>query len=393
MNQRFLLDWLYRNGAVTRPQLARDSGLSQPTVFATIANLEQAGLVRPSGQSDEPAGRPALVYEADPTAGYVLAVDLGHEWIRVVISDLSGSQLCKVEQRNGARTPKSLVESVRSLAEEAADTAELTISDLTCAIFASPGVYRGQVGRTSLATRVPGWQRPRLAASLEERLGVPVTIENDVNLAALSEYTEGAGQGMNPFAYLHVGTGIGLGVIINGELVRGATGAAGEIGFLPLVDPHTDAKPEPRGGLLQEALGSEAVAELAREAGMTGTITADRVFNEARAGSETALAVVRRQTEMLARLLASVSAFVDPELIVLGGDIGRNLDLIGVGLLDRVTELTPLTPRIGGSGLGADATVRGAVIRGLVVAREAEFIARMSGSEPAASETDEPKIS
>ncbi|GMA94091.1 hypothetical protein GCM10025881_09150 [Pseudolysinimonas kribbensis] len=221
MNQRYLLDWLYSNGPATRPQLARDSGLSQPTVFATLANLEQAGLVRPSGQSDEPAGRPALIYEADPTAGAVLAVDLGYDWVRIVVTDLLGRQLGKVEHRNTARSSKSLVDAVVEGASQVAKDAGLELSGMTTAVIASPGVYRAQAGRVAYAAQLPGWQRPRLAEELEKRLGLPITIENNINLAALSEYTEGAGQGVSPFAFLHIGTGVGLGMVIDGEVFRG----------------------------------------------------------------------------------------------------------------------------------------------------------------------------
>ncbi|GAA2080894.1 ROK family protein [Pseudolysinimonas kribbensis] len=391
MNQRYLLDWLYSNGPATRPQLARDSGLSQPTVFATLANLEQAGLVRPSGQSDEPAGRPALIYEADPTAGAVLAVDLGYDWVRIVVTDLLGRQLGKVEHRNTARSSKSLVDAVVEGASQVAKDAGLELSGMTTAVIASPGVYRAQAGRVAYAAQLPGWQRPRLAEELEKRLGLPITIENNINLAALSEYTEGAGQGVSPFAFLHIGTGVGLGMVIDGEVFRGATGAAGEVAFLPLLDVE-GATPEDRNrGILEEALGADALVSAAKDAGMTGTITPARVYKEARAGSALALGVVRGQTELLARLLVSLCSFLDPELVVLGGGVGQNLDLLGVGLMDRIGELSPLRPRLAASSLGSDAVVRGAVVHGISLAREAEFQARMASAiteaAPAAERT------
>jgi predicted NBD/HSP70 family sugar kinase len=378
MNQRFLLDWLYTNGPATRPQLARDSGLSQPTVFATLANLEQAGLVRPVGQTDESSGRPALVYEADPTAGAVVAVDLGHDWLRVVVADLAGRELGKVESRNSARSAKSLVDMVYASVMQATTQAGLSLADLSCAIIASPGVYKEQFGRIAYASQLPGWQRPKLADALRDRLGTKLVIENDVNLAALSEYREGAAQGISHFAFLHIGTGVGLGLVIDGELYRGASGAAGEIGFMPV----GDLVPKDRNrGTLEEAIAAEAVVAYAKEAGMTGSITAARVYAEARGGTAAAVSAVRRQTELLARLLASLVAVLDPELIVMGGGIGHNLDVLGVGLMDRLAELTPLRPRLAVSALGSEATVRGAVVRGVTIAREAEFAGRLGTPE------------
>lgn len=395
MNQRYLLDWLYSNGPATRPQLARDSGLSQPTVFATLANLEQAGLVRPSGQSEEQTGRPALVFEADPSAGTVLAIDLGRDRLRVVVADLLGRQLGRMDQRGGVTSAKSLVERVARGAEEAVHDAGLSLTDVTTAIIAAPGVYRSHLGAVAYAPQLPDWQRPRLTDALAARLGLPITVENDVNLAALSEYTEGAGQGARTFAYLHIGTGVGLGIVIDGELYRGATGAAGEVGFLPLVDRPGSAPKDRNRGMLDEALGADAVTAAARAAGMTGSITLARVYRDARNGSELALGVVRRQTEVLAQLLTAVSAFLDPELIVLGGEIGQNLDLLSVGLLDRIGELTPTRSRLAVSGLGTEATLRGAIVRGRAIAREEVFARRMTPTETAVEEAagPEPKIS
>ncbi|MFC4245296.1 ROK family protein [Gryllotalpicola reticulitermitis] len=376
MNQRFLLDWLYKNGAATRPQLARDSGLSQPTVFATLANLVEAGLVRPSGQSDEPAGRPALVYEADPTAGSVLAVDLGVGAIRVVAADLLGTQLSRIERPNRARNVKPLVEAVRSAAAEAAERAGLDLGQFSAAVIAVPGVYEPGQDRLSYAPHMPGSRQSGLSRALSDGLGLPTTLENSVNLAALSEYTEGAGRGVSPFAYLHIETGVGMGLIIDGELYRGANGAAGEVGFLPFGPPR-DAATIREEGLLERALADEALVAYAHEAGMAGELTAAEIYAAARAGDEAAVRAVGRQSDMLATLIASISAVLDPELVVLGGRVGRNLDLLGDGLSDRLAALTPLRTRLAVSSLGRDAAVRGAVVRGVTLAREAEFTARM----------------
>lgn len=350
MNQRFILDWLYEHGPATRPQISRAVGLSQPTVFATLANLADVGLVRTRGQSEESNGRPALIYEADPTAGTVAAVDLGRDWLRVLVSDLGGTVLARAERRNTARGAKALMGMVRDAIGGAVGEAALAYDAITHAIIASPGVYR-EHGRMLYAARLPEWQRPRLYEELRETLGMPVTVENDVNLAALAEHRQGAGRGMNPFAYLHIGTGVGLGLVIDGQVYTGASGAAGEIGFLPFT-------------------GREPLGELA------GVTTAADVFQLARDGDKPAREAVGRQTEVLAELLTSVSAFLDPELIVVGGGIGQHLDQLGVGLADRLDQLSPLRPRIVASVLGADVTVRGAALRGVEIAREAVFTAR-----------------
>ncbi|MGN6126576.1 MAG: ROK family protein, partial [Humibacter sp.] len=359
---------------------------SQPTVFATLANLEQAGLVRPSGQSEEQTGRPALVFEANPAAGTVLAVDLGRDQVRIVIADLLGRQLSRHDQANGARSAKSLVAAVARGAEQAAASADLDLADITCAVIGSPGVYRAQSGDIVYAAQMPGWQNPRLAVLLDEQLGVPFIIENDVNLAALSEYSEGAGAGMNPFAYLHIGTGVGMGVVIDGELYRGASGAAGEVGFLPLLGAPGAVPHDLGRGMLEEQLGIDAVVGYAKEEGLAGPLTPAKVYAAALGGSEPAIRAVRRQGEALARLLATIAATLDPESIVVGGELGQQLEVFGEQLMSRVAELTPLHPRLAPSMLGSDATIRGAVTRGVAMARASVFTARLSPDEAPADD-------
>ncbi|GIH18528.1 sugar kinase [Rugosimonospora africana] len=379
MNQRFILDWLYQNGPATRPQISRAVGLSQPTVFATLANLEDVGLVRTRGQSEESNGRPALIYEVDPGAGTIAAVDVGRDWLRVMVSDLVGTILARAEVRNTARSSKSLVGMVKEAIASASGEAGIEYTAITHTIIASPGVYQEQDSRVIYAAQLPEWQRPRLYEELRDTLGMPVTIENDVNLAALGEHGEGAGRGVNPFVYLHIGTGIGIGIVIDGKVYTGATGAAGEIGFLPFAGPEplTDTVDREH-GILEAAFAADSVVEYARRLGLEGATTAVKVFELARKGVAPAKKAVQRQTEILAALLTSISAFLDPELIVVGGGIGQNLDLLGVGLADRLNQLSPLRPRIVASVLGVDVAVRGAVTRGVAVAREAIFAERMA---------------
>jgi predicted NBD/HSP70 family sugar kinase len=375
MNQRYLLDWLFTHGSATRPQLSKDAGLSQPTVFATLADLEQAGLVRSLGSTGEQAGRPALVYEADPTAGAVAAVDVGRDWVRVVVADLASKELAKTVVHNTARNVDSLVRVVHDAVEWVSEEAGLDLSGITHTIIASPTT---QFGRRAYSSQFRGWQWPKLADALREGLGTSLTVENDVNLAALGEYMEGTGeQQFNPYVYLHIGTGLGLGLVIDGQLYRGATRAEGEVGLIPLLSGDSELSGRPRYQMFEETLAAEAVVRYARAAGMEGPLTALTVFEAARNGSTQALAAVQKESDAIAYLLAGVCAILDPELIVLGGGVGQNLDLLGAGILERLTAITPFTVRLEAGRLGANATVRGALSRGVVLAREMVFNARI----------------
>ena len=372
MNQRLLLDKLFTDGPSTRPQLAKDAGLSQPTVFAALDDLERVGLVRQTGRPIKPQGRPAAVYEANPTAGHVVGVDIGRSWLHLAVADLAGTVLAELDAKNPARSADALVDLVATLVHDVTAVAELKLGAITHIVIGSPGVLDQRRGGVLYARNLPGWHRSGLAAALTERLGGSITIDNDANLAALAEHTHGAAQGVDDVAYVHIGTGLGVGLILEGHVYRGHTGAAGEVGYLPIGEqpPRTG---RPHRGMLEEEMAADAIVRRAKAAGMTGRITAETVFRSARTGDPAALAAVDEEAKRLAQLVASISAFVDPELIVIGGGVGSNLDLMLPKVREALALLTPLPAALVPSQLGPEAVVRGAIARGVTIAREVAF--------------------
>lgn len=385
INQRLLLGTLYSDGPATRPQLAKAAGLSLPTVSAALAELEAAGLTRSSPSAEVTTGRPAVLFEANPSAGAVAAVDLGREWIRVVVTDLLSNRLARTDTRNTARGATKLVSLVGAAVRGALEEAGLDPSDVTHTVIGSPGVLRRGHGRVAFAANLPGWQRPGLVESLKAQLGESLTIDNDANLAALGEHADGAGVGVSQLVYLHIGTGVGLGIVIDGELYRGSTGAAGEVAYIPLGPFSTHPSSPSRRGMLEETLAADAVVGYARDAGMGGNPSAAEVFASARAGEPPAVEAVRREAVRLAYLVATIGAFLDPELIVLGGGVGQNLDLLDAPLRAELQHISPLAPRLAAASLGAEAVLQGAIVRGVTVARESVFAARVGPSVAATS--------
>ena len=378
MNQRLLLDRLFAHGAAIRPQLARETGLSLPTVIAALRDLEDAGLVRPAGRQLLEHGRPAAAYEANPAAGRVLGVDVGREKLRVLVADLAGEPLGPpLEVRNRARTADALVDQVESVVAQAAEAVGIKAADVTHTVIGSPGVLDPGRGRIRYASNLPGWQRPGLAETLAERLGAALTIDNDANLAALGEHAYGAARGLDNFAYLQLGTGVGLGLVLDGRLYRGR-GAAGEIGFLPLGD---GGAMHARRGMLEESVAADAIVRRAHEEGMTGRLTAERIFAAARQGDACATRTIGVVGGYLGGLVAGILAFLDPELIVFGGGVGQNLDLLEPHVTEALAAITPLRARLAVSALGAEAVLRGAVATGVRTARESVFAACVNRSE------------
>ena len=370
-----MLEHLRTAGASSRPDLARTAGLSKPTVSQALANLEAAGLVRPVGRASPSMGRTAMLYEADPTAGYVVGIDIGRAWIRVAAADLSGEIVARRDERNRARGAEALVKSVGEVAHDVVAAAGLTWRKVAHTVVGGPGVFDPDSDRLRHAPNLPGWSRPGVMSSLREALPPTVTLDNDANLAAVGERTYGSGRDARTFVYVSVGTGIGMGVIIDGELYRGAHGAAGEVGYLPLGADEEPARGRDakRRGILEEAASADAVVRTAKRLGMTGATSAKRVFSAARTGDEVALAAVEAEADRLALVVGTVAAIVDPEFVLLGGGIGGNIDLLRPPLEHRLAELTPLAPPVAEGELGQDAIVLGAVASALDTARDLVF--------------------
>ncbi|MFL6104462.1 MAG: ROK family protein [Actinomycetes bacterium] len=372
INTRALLEALRRAGPSSRPQLARLAGLSKPTVSQALGDLETAGLVRLVGPASPSVGRTAMLYEVDPTAGYVVGIDIGRAWIRIAAADLSGEIVARRDERNRERSATALVRTVSAVAHDVVAAAGLTWDQVVHTVVGGPGVFDPESDRLLHAPNLPGWSRPGLMTSLREALPPSVALDNDANLAAVGERSYGSGRDARTFVYVSVGTGIGMGIIIDGSLYRGAHGAAGEVGYLPIgADPYD--RQVRRRGAFEESVNGAAVVRRATEAGMGGSLSAKKVFALAAKGDPLARGVVEDEARRLALGLAVVTAVVDLELVILGGGVGGNAELLLSPIERELRTLSPIRPRLAVSALGEDAVLQGAVATALAVAQSRLF--------------------
>ena len=363
LNEQLLLEQLRGRGAVSRSELASSSGLSKPTVGLALASLERAELVRPAGRTAGGRGRTAALYEIRSDAGFVLGLDVGREFVRGAVADLAGT--VRARRSTSARS-SSGTGRVRELAAFADDLLHNGGVErdgvLLQTVVGSPGVVEPNGRALRLAANLPGWERPAVLRDLRRLLGEGTTIENDVDAATVAERDHGHGRDVSTFAFVSVGTGIGMGLVLDGKLHRGAHGAAGEIAFLPLVDEPPDARDVRRRGALESAASAAAVVRAARRAGIRAR-SARSVFGAAAAGNDVARRVVAGEAAIVARALAAIVAVVDPELIVLGGGIGR-----APGFAEEVgaelARLSPVAPEVRPSALGDDVVVDGCLAVG-----------------------------
>jgi predicted NBD/HSP70 family sugar kinase len=366
MNEQLLLEYIRQRGPCSRAELARVSGLSKPTVSLALDNVERAGLVRIAGQRTGMPGRSARLYEIRPDAG--LGLDIGHEYVRGAIADLSGEIRVRSSVRARATSVRGRVAELVGLAELLCADASVPRSAITQTVIGSPGVYDPRRNSMKLTGGLRGWDRPAALAGLREAFGSSLVMENDVDAAALAERALGHGREVDNFAFVHIGTGVGMGLVLGGQLLRGAHGVAGEIAFLPLSGGSGADEAEARKrGTLEAAASASGVVRAARRGGMRGPVSARRVFEAAAGGDERAIAVVAEEARLVAKTICAIITVVDPDLVVLGGGIGR-----APGFAEAVTteleQIAPVMPAIRVSALGTDAVVDGCLSAGTELA-------------------------
>ncbi|HUA10651.1 MAG TPA: ROK family transcriptional regulator [Solirubrobacteraceae bacterium] len=367
LNEQSVLETIRSDGPVSRAEIARVAGISKPTVSLALKALLDAGLVRESADGVDGPTYGAIFFEEDPEAAAALGIDIGARYVRMALADVTGAVRARedVEVKPGAR---GLLGRIPRLAERLVQEAGVRRERVACATVGVPGVVEAASGRVGLAENVPGLEGKAVASILRERLELPVEVFNDVNLAALGERDSGAGRGVESFVFVSVGTGLGAGVVIGGELVAGSHGAAGELDLMRPAGSGDD----PSAHAILEYAGSLAGARRGR-APWHDTVD---IFARAREGDGRALRVVDEVARRIAAHVIPIAAVVDPGLVILGGGIGSNGDLLLDPLRAILARALPYPPALTTSELGRDAVLGGALALGLVQARDWSFAKR-----------------
>jgi len=307
----------------------------------------------------------------------VVGVDVGRGWVGAAVANLASQIIARNDKPNDAQSASALVALISHLARDVVADAGLSWSQVIHAVIGTPGVFDERSKRVLFASNLPEWGRHGMLAELQAAFGLSLSVENDANLAALGERSFGWGSSASTFVYIWIGTGVGMGIVINGALYRGARGAAGEIGFLPF---GSDEVLEESGkisdsylGMFEEATAAGGIARLAQELGLPASLSPKQIFDAAQQGDSKALAVVEQEGYRLALAIAAITAVLDPELIVLGGGIGKRGELLLPPLERRLRQLTPLRPRTVVSKLGDESVLLGSIATGLEVAHNLVF--------------------
>ncbi len=334
-SRRLVAEILLKNEPISRADLARTTGLSKQTMSEVIGELEAGGWVRPVGTTSGGLGRSAVTFEIAADAAYSLGVDLGGTKISAALADLVGGIVTEATEPTDPRGGRYVLMQIRQLALRLAAGKGIDAGRIRSVVVGTPGVLDRESGAITLLPNIAGLSEIDVPAILAELFGRAVAIENDVNLAMLGEAWQGCAQGCDNAAFLSLGTGTGLGLIVNGKLARGASGAAGEVSYLPIGTDLYSAEALAVGAFELE-VGSHAIVRRYLAVGGTGVESVRDVFVRLEAGDAIAASVLDDVARSLALAVATLGSILDPEIVVMGGSIG-----IRPELLERVQAALP----------------------------------------------------
>ncbi|MBB5957126.1 putative NBD/HSP70 family sugar kinase [Saccharothrix tamanrassetensis] len=338
------------------------TGLSRPAVTRALTTLAEAGIAEFAGTTEHQIGRPAQRARFRAELGHVAGIDIGPHKVLVMVADLAGNVLA---ERQVATPPNAtgshLVALLRATLTEVAAEAEVTPTDLWSVAVGTPGIVDHERGEVVLAPSIPGWSTLPVIAELREWLGCPVGIENDVNLAVVAE--RWCGEAGANLLFVQWGERIGTGMVIDDKPYRGASSAAGELGFIDLVTDLDDEPKPPADGLgaFERLVGAGEILRLGIQRcdsplrdrlADTGDIAP--LFDAALAGDPAALSVVDTIATRFARGLAVQLLIMDPQRVVVGGGVSRAGDVLFDAVRKRLSRLllVPIDLRVSALGVG-----------------------------------------
>lgn len=371
VNESAVLELIREKGPIPRAELARLLKLSPPTITRIVNPLIESGLVLEGNSGDSKRGRRPILLEFNHRASLIIGVYVGQNMVGA-LADLSGEIL---ERRGVPSVPgEEGVQRLSALVRELHELSKSVGPPVRGVGIGAPSIALFEEGIVRLAPGL-GWRDLPLKRRLEEQLHLPIFVENEINLITLGESWRGAGQGINNLICISLGDGIGAGLLLNGQLHRGSRDAAGEIGYIIPNERYLGRKYDTY-GCLESLAGMTGIVQRTRQRLAAGepsilahtpvddpasSLTAQMILSAAREQDSLALAVVQETVDYLSIAVANIACILDPERIIISGDLAEFGDLFVEPIQARLDGLIPAVPEIILSDLGMDAAILGAV--------------------------------
>ena len=367
INARELYLLLRTNSPCSRADLVRLSGLSGPTVSRTIEYLEKRELVISLGFGASGGGRPPDQLSLNHACVYVAGLEITDSRIGVALADLEGNRIGQWSSRSPSqKTPEKVVWTLVTRVERLLKQHSIPKRKLYAICASAPGITDIKTGNLIFAPFLKDWGDIPLRKLLEDAFEIPVIVENEANLHALGERAYGAAKGEDHFVFLEVGSGVGAGIFINGMLYKGATGSAGEIGYMQVPGAPRGPFSTHLAGPLEQVAGGKGMEatwrEISKNMPAGEPVTAADILAFAEAGDVVATQVIETTARALCDVIANISVLLDPTMVILGGPIGCSqvlFDAVSRQLQLQKHDVDRITLRL--SHCGEDAALLGAL--------------------------------
>jgi glucokinase len=374
-NERGLLQLLQAHNPCSKADLVRYSGLSAPTVSSGIARLEELGLVERLGDGKSNGGRPPGMLRFNAKYGYVASADIGGTRLRMMLTDLDGAVMARWSVLLGAKqkTPEAVCGLIAEGLKTMCRQSRVPRDKVLHLVAGAPGITNVTEGVVVSAPNLEGWEDVPLRSLLEVQAKCSCSIENDTNLAAQGEHWQGVAQGVDDFVFIALGTGVGAGIFLRGQLYHGAQWSAGEIGYFGVSGRERGPMRARETGQLERAIGGHGIEDRWVQVLGEGSSPVDRdlaalkptqVFDLAKEGDSRAMEILRFVAKILANTITDISLLLNLDMVVLGGGVGTHPSLCREtdNLVQRHEFARPV---LRSSGLGTEAQLFGAIAFGL----------------------------
>jgi predicted NBD/HSP70 family sugar kinase len=361
INRSAILEIVRRESPIARTTIARQLDISLPTVMRIVDKLVEEGFVRPQGETEWSGGRRRPLLEFNADGNVVLGVDMGGTKLYGAISEIGGHIIGEVDMERQGASGEACYDLLTKLIDDLLARPGLQGRSVRGIGVGTPGITHHHEGIVKWAYAL-NWKDFPLKARLNERYKLPITVDNDVNLAALGELWFGAGQNVQNMVLITIGAGIGAGIIIDGTLYRGSTEASGEIGHM-IPGREFLGKSFIDFGALESVASATGIVKKAREISTsTYNPSSEEIFEAAKQGKGWAQTIIDETVDYLTIAIANLAVSFDPELIVLGGAVTPYADVLAESISKRVQGTIPSLPRLEVSNLGLRSTVMGAIV-------------------------------
>lgn len=366
------INLIHQTGAISRAEIARETGLSATTISLLINVLLESGFVHESGMGKSSGGRPPILVEFDYTFRYLLGIDMGATHLTVVLMNLAGQVVARRYQRyDVVHEPAGTVEVMLRLIEETLNHAEQPLAHVLGTGIAVPAPLEGEKLDRPSGVILPAWDGFDLIGALQPALSMPICVENDANAGAIAEKWWGKGTEHDNLAYIKLSTGVGGGLITGSAIFRGDGGTAGEIGHTA-IDLNGPPCRCGKRGCLESYVGASAlvarVAQLrqaaAPEESPAPLNTIHEIIEAANAGDTQCREVLEQAGSYVGVGIANLLNLLNPGLVVLGGELTDAgdyfLDAVLSSVRARAMPKAAQEAEICFSGVGDDAVAIGA---------------------------------